>query len=161
MFLHLFNKQPPDFSTSKFTRLQNNDPRLSMVHFSTVKTLDFFDVWIGVRSSRFAKLKYDLRSRTGLNTIEVIDLRRLLKYSVSVNKFPSQPPSPPTSEKSDAFCNIYAISEKWYILVINDNLLILSEEIIWQKGKSIIHNKLVSKKLWKELIIDIDILQRC
>ena len=56
MFLHLFNKQPPDFSTSKFTRLQNNDGRLSMVHFSTVKTLDFFDVWIGVRSSRFAKL---------------------------------------------------------------------------------------------------------
>ena len=95
MFLHLFNKQPPDFSTSKFTRLQNNDGRLSMVHFSTVKTLDFFDVWIGVRSSRFAKLKYDLRSRTGLNTIEVIDLRRLLKYSV--NKFPSHPapPSPP------------------------------------------------------------------
>ena len=92
--------------------------------------------------------------------MEVIDLRRLLKYSV--NKFPSHPPpSPPTSEKSDAFCNIYAISEKWYILVINDNLLILSEEIIWQKGKSIIHNKLVSKKLWKELIIDIDILQRC
>ena len=52
--------------------------------------------------------------------------------------------------------------KNWYILVINDNLLILSEEIIWQKGKSIIiHNKLVSKKLWKELIIDIDILQRC
>ena len=94
MFLHLFNKQPPDFSKSKFTRLQNNDPLLSMFHFSTVKTLDFFDVWIGVRSSRFAKLKYDLRSRTGLNTMEVIDLRRLLKYSVSVNKFPSHPPPP-------------------------------------------------------------------
>ena len=85
--LNLFNEQPPDFSTSQFTRLQNNDGRLSMVHFSIVKTIDFFDVWIGVGSSIFAKLKKDLRSRTGLNTLEVIDLRRLLKYSVSVNKF--------------------------------------------------------------------------
>ena len=41
MFLHLFNEQPPDFSTSQFTRLQNNDGRLTMVHFSTVKTIDF------------------------------------------------------------------------------------------------------------------------
>ena len=131
MFLHLFNEQPPDFSTSQFTRLQNNDGRLSMVHFSTVKTIDFFDVWIGVGSSIFAKLKNDLRSRTGLNTIEVIDLCRLLKYSV--NKFPSHPPPPPpslTSRKSDAFYNIYAISEKWYTLVINDNLIIF---LFWVK----------------------------
>ena len=36
----------------------------------------------------------------------------------------------------------------------------MSEEIIWPKGKSIIHKKLVSKKLWKELV-NTDIFQRC
>lgn len=92
--------------------------------------------------------------------MEVIDLRRLLKYSV--NKFPSHPPLPAHLWKKLMHSVTFMRSVKnWYILVINDNLLILSEEIIWRKGKSIIHNKLVSKKLWKELIIDIDILQRC